>query len=64
MKGKCYMTENVLRREGRNTFAELITHIVELQRANPGVVVFKLVDLWALFEKGLQDYTSSLVNIN
>jgi hypothetical protein len=43
---------------------ELITHIVESQRANPGGVVFKLVNLCALYEKRLRDFTSSSVNIN
>jgi hypothetical protein len=44
-------------------FAELITRIVESQRANPGGVV-KLVDLCAVYEKRLRDFTSSSVNIN
>lgn len=44
--------------------AEVITHIVESQRANPRGVVFKLADLWSLYQKRLRDFTPSSVNIN
>jgi hypothetical protein len=51
------MTDIVLRRKGGSTFAELIIHIVESQRANPRGVVFKLVDFGALFEKGVRFFS-------
>ena len=45
-------------------FVELITHIVESQRANPGGVVFKLADLWSLYEKRLRESSPSSVDVN
>ncbi|XP_068241183.1 uncharacterized protein [Palaemon carinicauda] len=42
-------------------FAELITHIVECQRANPGGIVFKLADLCLLYERRLSDFSSAAI---
>ena len=39
--------------------AELVTHIVEVHRSNPGGVVFKLADLCSLYESRLKQFDSS-----